>query len=176
MCVKKGLPWLTSSKVMFITFLATLRQHWPISEKNLNRGKGLRIWNFQGYQRNSMWSFQGLIKNEVGQFIWSNTILWNIQGLSFFLSRVWRGKVKKWKIPRRDGGSKKYILNRGAVWIFSGIGHFRQIMQSYSSCITDYQHDFEKGNILNTTSNKYWSFFPLSITTVFNDSWFLEIQ
>ena len=139
MCLKKGLPWLTSSKVMFITFLATLRQHWPISEKNLNRGKGLRIWNFQGYQRNSMWSFQGLIKNEVGQFIWSNTILWNIQGLSFFLSRVCRGKVKKWKIPRRDGGSKKYILNKGAVWIFSGIGHFRQIMQSYSSCITDRQ-------------------------------------
>ena len=26
---------------------------------------GLRIWNFQGYQRNSMRNFQGLIKNEV---------------------------------------------------------------------------------------------------------------
>ena len=25
----------------------------------------LRIWNFQGYQRNSMWNFQGLIKNEM---------------------------------------------------------------------------------------------------------------
>ena len=28
-------------------------------------GVGLRIWNFQGYQRNSMWNFQGLIKNEM---------------------------------------------------------------------------------------------------------------
>ena len=26
---------------------------------------GLRIWNFQGYQKNSMCNFQGLIKNEV---------------------------------------------------------------------------------------------------------------
>ena len=26
---------------------------------------GLRIWNFQGYQRNGMWNFHGLIKNEV---------------------------------------------------------------------------------------------------------------
>ena len=25
----------------------------------------LRIWNFQGYQKNSMWNVQGLIKNEV---------------------------------------------------------------------------------------------------------------
>ena len=33
------------------------------SRKNLNGG--LRIWNFQGYQRNSMWNFQELIKDEV---------------------------------------------------------------------------------------------------------------
>ena len=26
---------------------------------------GLRKWNFQGYQRNSVWNFQGLTKNEV---------------------------------------------------------------------------------------------------------------
>ena len=26
---------------------------------------GLRIWNFLGYQRNSMWNFQELIKNEL---------------------------------------------------------------------------------------------------------------
>ena len=82
------------------------------SRKNPNRG--LRIWNFQGYQRNSMWNFQGLIKNEVefprviksnvefpGVFVFglgiskgSNTILWNIQGLSFVLSGISRGKVK----------------------------------------------------------------------------------
>ena len=28
-------------------------------------GGGLRIWNFQGYQRNRMWNFQGLYKNKV---------------------------------------------------------------------------------------------------------------
>ena len=36
---------------------------WAIPEK-IQTG-GLRIWNFQVYQRNSMWDFQGLIKNEV---------------------------------------------------------------------------------------------------------------
>ena len=37
------------------------------SRKKTNRAGGgwLRIWNFQGYQRNRMWSFQGLSKNEV---------------------------------------------------------------------------------------------------------------
>ena len=30
-----------------------------------SRQGGLRIWNFQGYQRKSMWNFQGLIKNKV---------------------------------------------------------------------------------------------------------------
>ena len=28
--------------------------------------RGLRIWNFQGYLRNSKWIFQGLTKNNVG--------------------------------------------------------------------------------------------------------------
>ena len=36
---------------------------WAIPEK-IQTG-GLRIWNFQGHQRNSMRNFQGLIKNEV---------------------------------------------------------------------------------------------------------------
>ena len=66
-----------------------------------------------------MWNFQGLIKNDVefprvtkkkknvefprvfvfglGISKGSNTILWNIQGLSFVLSRISRGKVKKMK-------------------------------------------------------------------------------
>ena len=44
------------------------------SRKKPNRGGGgrggggveggLRIWNFQGYQRNSMWNFQKLIKKQ----------------------------------------------------------------------------------------------------------------
>ena len=33
--------------------------------------EGLRIWNFQGYQRNSMWNFHGSQRNSV----------WNFQGL-----------------------------------------------------------------------------------------------
>ena len=76
----------------------------------------MRIWNFQGYQRNSMWNFQGLIKNKIEfpkgdseNIMWkfqgfvfgvgiskvSITILWNIQGLSFVLSGISRGKAKK---------------------------------------------------------------------------------
>ena len=32
----------------------------------MGEGEGvLRIWNFQGYQKNSMWNFQGLIKNKM---------------------------------------------------------------------------------------------------------------
>ena len=45
-----------------------INQYWAIPEKNTNRGGGeggLRIWNFLGYQRNSMWNFQELIKNEL---------------------------------------------------------------------------------------------------------------
>ena len=34
-------------------------------EKNKRGEEGLRIWNFQGYWRNSKWIFQGLIKNNV---------------------------------------------------------------------------------------------------------------
>ena len=103
--------------------------------------RGLRMWNFQGYQRNSMRKFERLIKNKVKfqgwprkinvEFLWvfvfglgiskgSNTILWNIQGLSFVLSGISRGKVKIWKIPGEF--SQKYILNP-PVWIFSGIAH-----------------------------------------------------
>ena len=37
---------------------------WAIPEKK-KRTRGLKIWNFKGYQRNSMGNYQGLIKNEV---------------------------------------------------------------------------------------------------------------
>ena len=43
--------------------MACDRCNWAIPEK-IQTG-GLMIWNFQGYQKNSMWNFQGLIKNEV---------------------------------------------------------------------------------------------------------------
>ena len=47
--------------------------HWAIPEKIQTKG-ALNIWNFQGYQRNSMWNFQGL---------------------SFILYGISRGKVNK---------------------------------------------------------------------------------
>ena len=43
--------------------ICVIMTHWAIPEKK--QTGGLRIWNFQGYQNNSMWNFQGLIKNEV---------------------------------------------------------------------------------------------------------------
>ena len=41
----------------------TENPQWDIPGKN--QTGGLRIWNFQGYQRNSMWNFQVLIKDKV---------------------------------------------------------------------------------------------------------------
>ena len=94
---------------------------------------GLRIWNFEGYQRNSMWNFQRLIKSEVefprrvtekknsgnsrGLHFWawnflvSNTISWNFQGWNFVLSGISRDRLKKWKIP---GGNLNYEQR---VWV-----------------------------------------------------------
>ena len=66
-------------------------------------------WNFQGWPRKNTVKFLGGFIFGLGISKGSNTILWNIQGLSFVLSGITRGKVEKWKIPR--GFSKKYILN-----------------------------------------------------------------
>ena len=44
--------------------------HWAIPEKK-QTGR-LRIWNFQGCQRNSMWNFQGLLSKTK----------WNFQGMT----------------------------------------------------------------------------------------------
>ena len=60
-----------------------------------------------------MWKFQGSVFG-IGISKGSNTILWNIQGMSLVLSGISRVKVKKWKTP---GFLKKYILNP-IVWIF----------------------------------------------------------
>ena len=103
--------WSNCFSFVLVTFRLAVFQNCleiGLFRKNQNR-EGLRIWNFQGYQRNSMWNFQGLIKNEVefprvtkknnvefpGIFVFglgtskiSNRILWNIQGLSFVLSRI----------------------------------------------------------------------------------------
>ena len=82
-----------------------------------------------GIKEISKLSFQELIKNGVeflrvtqkknvefprvfvfglGISMGSNTILWNIQGMSFALSGISRGKVKKWKIPGRRVFKKVY--------------------------------------------------------------------
>ena len=69
--------------------------------------------------------FPGVFVFGLGISKGSNTILWNIQGLSFVLSGISRGKVKKWKIPGEF--SQKNILNPTPfpwpVWIFSEIAH-----------------------------------------------------
>ena len=38
---------------------------YSMKKPNRGLGRGVRIWNLQGYQRNSMWNFQRLTKNEV---------------------------------------------------------------------------------------------------------------
>ena len=55
------------------------------------------------------WSveFPGVFDFGLGISKGSNTILWNIQGLSFVLSGISRGKVKKMKNPK--GGFQKSI-------------------------------------------------------------------
>ena len=97
--------------------------YWAIPEK-IQTG-GLRIWNFQGYQRNSMWNFRGWPRKNYVEFPGvlvfglgiskgddfqgrCYTVLHNFQGWSFDLSRISRGKVNKRKTP--GGGSKQYIF------------------------------------------------------------------
>ena len=96
-------------------------------QKKIEQG-GLRIWNFQGYQRNSMWNFHGWpIKNYVefpGVLVFGlgickgyNATLHNFQGWSFDLSGISRGKVNKWKIPGGEGGFKK-VCPQAPLFVF----------------------------------------------------------
>ena len=85
--------------------LSQLYHQWAVPEKIQMGGGWVRIWNFQGYLRNSMWKFQGSIKREVefpgaimkkygeismGLAFWpwgvkgSNTVLQNFQDEAFF--------------------------------------------------------------------------------------------
>ena len=94
------------------------------------QGEGVRIWNFEGYQRNSIWNLQDWVKtkgnfqgwprkNNVefpGVFIFglgislgSNAILWNIQGWSYILSGISRVKYKNEKY--QGFFLKRYVLN-----------------------------------------------------------------
>ena len=51
-------------------------------------------WNFQGWPRKNNVEFPGVFVFGLGVSKGSNTILWNIQGLSFVLSGISRCKVK----------------------------------------------------------------------------------
>ena len=135
----RRLSMSTSDQNLYTEFLKTIP--WismGYSRKKTNRMEvggggrgGFRIWNFQGYQRNSMWNFQGVIKKKemefprvtkkknnmeftgvlvfgIGISEGSNTILWNFQRWSFVLSGISRGKVKKRK---NSWGFQKNILN-----------------------------------------------------------------
>ena len=136
----------TSDQNLYTEFLKTI--HWisvGLFQKKTKQdgGGGFRIWNFQGYQRNSMWNFQGVIKKKEMEFPrvtkkknnmefpgvlvfglgiseGSNTILWNFQRWSFVLFGISRGKVKKrknsWGVP------KKYP--QPPVCFFSRIVHY----------------------------------------------------
>ena len=56
-------------------------------------GGGLRIWNFQGYQRNSMCNFGGLIKIEV-EFPRVTKKMWNFHGSLFLALEFPRDRIQ----------------------------------------------------------------------------------
>ena len=96
---------------------------------------GLRIWNFQGYQRNSMCNFRELTKNKV-EFLRVIKKIWNFLGSLFLalefprdliqfcgISRGWvlfclefPGVSKRLKKSR--GFSKKHILSQPRLDFF----------------------------------------------------------
>ena len=133
----KALRWHCCSVIYWkhtgpnVTLYHNLVNQIGLFQKKPKHG-GVKIWNFQGYQRNSMCNFQRLRKSHVefpGVLVFGlgiskgwNTILQNFQVWSSVLPRISRGKVKKWKIP--GGFSKKYVLNPPFCF-FSGIAHCR---------------------------------------------------
>ena len=56
--------------------------------------------------------------------------MWNIQGLNFVLSEIFRGKIKKWKIA--GGFSKKYIFNLVFKKVYSQRPQMLSCMYKYS--------------------------------------------
>ena len=80
----------------------TTSLHWTIPEKKKKKQAGgrrdgrLRIWNFQGYQRNSMWNFRAD----------QEKIMWNFQGFWFLVL----------EFPRRDV-TQVCTISRGGAFI-----------------------------------------------------------
>ena len=77
-------------------------------------------WDFQGWLRKNNVEFPGVFVFCLGIPERSNSILWNIQGFSFVLSGISKGKVKKWEISGGGGGGQKGISSIIKAWIFSG--------------------------------------------------------
>ena len=71
----------------------------------------IKEWNFQGFAL-------AISKR-------SNTILWNIQGLSFFRSGISRDKVKNEKFQR---SFQTIISSIPHVWIFSGTAQWSALL------------------------------------------------
>ena len=72
--------------------------------KKQTEGEGaLRIWNFQGYWRNSKWIFQGLIKNNVecsGHD--QGKIMWNFQESWFYVLKFLKGVTQLCGVSRGE--------------------------------------------------------------------------
>ena len=67
--------------------------------------------------------FPGVFVFDLGISKGSNTILYNIHGLSFVLSGISRGKAKKWQIPG-GRGFKKVYPQPSCLDFFSGIAQY----------------------------------------------------
>ena len=91
-------------------------------------------WNFQVWPRKDNVKFPGVFVFGLRISKGSDTILWNIQGLSFVLFWISRSKVKKWKIP--GVFSKKYTLNPPPTlfWFFYGIAQFTYELEHEHVC------------------------------------------
>ena len=85
--------------------------------------------------------FPGVFVFGLGISKGSNTISWNIQRLSFVLSGIPRGKVKKLKNP---GGFEKTISSNLPIWIFSGIATTAWVGLQLSTILT---HTTDGGKI-----------------------------
>ena len=91
--------------------------------------------------------FPGVFVFDLGISKGFNTILWNIQGLSFALSGISWGKVKKKrKNPWWSGGGgwgfeKVYLQPLLPVWIFSGIVHW-EVCLSKETISATLHHSF----------------------------------
>ena len=97
--------------------------HWAIPEK-IETGR-LRIWNFHGYQRNSMSSFQGLTKNELEYpRVTKEKIMWNFQVSLFLVLEFPRDLTQFCGIAK--GGALLCLELPGVTAVMAGNDTFQQ--------------------------------------------------